>query len=134
MKGQNACWSLPITISLLLPFENSQRIRRQQCRISSSHKGILMPLNLALVHTHIDFWVVYCGSCTHNKIICCVRTGEARKRQPDNFQGLKAGRSVNAESGSPTFLFKLPEVVVGEPDWSKRRVYFWILHRKNIPG
>ena len=78
-----------------------------------------MPLNLALVHTHIDFWVVYCWLVPIILIrlrICCVRTGEARKRQPDNFQGLKAGRSVNAESGSPTFLFKLPEVLVGEPD------------------
>ena len=56
-----------------------------------------MPLNLALVHTHIDFWVVYCWLVPIILIrlrICCVRTGEARKRQPDNFQGLKAGRSV----------------------------------------
>ena len=34
-----------------------------------------------------------------------VRTGEAGKRQPDNFQGLKAGRSVKVSG----FFFLLPD-------------------------
>ena len=69
-----------------LPFEDKMQRTGQQCRISSSHKGDWLH-SISHSSTH---------SSTYGSIlrIFGVRTGEAGKRQPDNFQGLKAGRSV----------------------------------------